>query len=328
MRILITGSRGFLGGSVGRFAAADNHEVLGLGRSSQPEVDWPGDYLQADVANADLSKIIREFVPDVILHAAGTASVSASFEAPLEDLRAAALTWANTLDGIRRSGIKPLTIFPSSAAVYGNPLRLPVDESAAVDPISPYGFHKAACELLAREYSVCFDLPIVVCRIFSLIGVAQRRLLVWELYRQFTGSDDTVWLQGTGTESRDYLHADDFALAVLQFAGVRPQLFAQGSPCLTINVASGEETKAFETARRIGGLTAPEKKIRCRNIERLGDPRSWRADTSLLRSILSSWQPRPLASSLAQCIAKWQTVDKSETIATGPSLKHSGEEKR
>ena len=68
MRILITGSRGFLGGSVGRFAAANNHEVLGLGRSSQPEVDWPGDYIQADVANVDRSKIIRDFVPDVILH--------------------------------------------------------------------------------------------------------------------------------------------------------------------------------------------------------------------------------------------------------------------
>lgn len=310
MRILITGSRGFLGGSVGRFAAANNHEVLGLGRSSQPEVDWPGDYLQADVANADLSKIIRDFVPDVILHAAGTASVSASFEAPLDDLRAAALTWANTLDCVRRSGIKPLTIFPSSAAVYGNALRLPIDESAEVDPISPYGFHKAACELLAREYAVCFDLQIVVCRIFSLIGAAQRRLLIWELYRQFTGPDDTVWLQGAGTESRDYLHADDFALAVLQLADKRPRLFAQGS-CLTINIASGEETKAFEIAQQIGDLTAPDKMIRCRNIERLGDPRSWRADISLLRSLLSSWQPRPLSSSLAQCVTKWQLSDKS-----------------
>jgi UDP-glucose 4-epimerase len=309
MRILITGSRGFLGGSVGRFAAANNHEVLGLGRSSQPEVDWPGGYIQADVAGADLSEIIRDFAPDVILHAAGTASVSASFEAPLDDLRAAALTWANTLDGVRRSGIKPLTVFPSSAAVYGNASRLPIRESAAVAPISPYGFHKAACELLAREYAVCFGLQVMVCRIFSLVGVAQRRLLIWELYRQFTGPDDTVWLQGVGTESRDYLHADDFALAVLQLADRRPRLFERGS-CITINIASGEETKAYEIARQIGGLTAPDKTIRCRNVGRPGDPHSWRADISLARSFLPSWQPRPLSSSLAQCVTQWQISDK------------------
>ena len=294
---------------MGRFAAARHHEVLGLGRSSQPEPDWPGDYLQADVANADLAKVIRDFAPDVILHAAGTASVSGSFEAPLDDLRASALTWANTLEGVRRSGIRPLVIFPSSAAVYGNPLSLPVHESAAINPISPYGFHKAACELLAREYADCFDLQIMVCRIFSLIGEAQRRLLIWELYRQFTGPEATVWLQGTGTESRDYLHVDDLAMALLQLTGKRQQVFEQG-PCLIINIASGEETKASDIAWQIRDLIAPEKTIRCRNVERLGDPRRWRADISLLRSLMPPWEPYPLSSSLARCIATWQRPDK------------------
>jgi UDP-glucose 4-epimerase len=306
MRILITGSRGFVGGSMGRFAAAANHEVLGVGRSGQPAVDWPCDYLQADVATADLSKVIRDFAPELVLHAAGTASVSGSFEAPLDDLRASAITWANTLEGVRRSGIRPLVIFPSSAAVYGNQLQLPIHESAVIAPISPYGFHKAACELLAREYAACFGLQIMVCRIFSLIGEAQRRLLIWEMYRQFTELESTVWLQGTGTESRDYLHVDDFATALLELTGKRQQVFEQ-DPCLIIiNIASGEETKALEIARQMRDFIAPEKTIRCRNIERPGDPRFWRADISLLRSLLPSWQPRSFPSSLARCIATWQ----------------------
>lgn len=310
MRILITGSRGFLGGSVGRYtAAAANYEVIGVGRSSQPEVGWPGDYIQADVANTDLSKIILDAAPDVILHAAGTASVSASFEAPLDDLRASALTWANTLEGVRRSGLKPLVIFPSSAAVYGNPSQLPVHESAPVNPISPYGFHKATCELLAREYSECFDMQIIVCRIFSLIGEAQRRLLLWELYRQFTGAETAVRLQGTGTESRDYLHVDDFAKALLQLTRERQRVFRQTS-CLVVNVASGDETTAYDMARHIGDLLPLKKSVHCRNVERLGDPRCWRADTSLLRSLIPSWQPRPLSASLAHCIAAWSTADK------------------
>lgn len=309
MRILITGSRGFVGGSVGRFAAAANHEVLGVGRSGQPEVDWPGDYVQADISNADLSNTIRDFAPDIVLHAAGTASVGSSFEAPLNDLRASAITWANTLESVRRSGIKPLVIFPSSAAVYGNQQRLPIAESAAIAPISPYGFHKAACELLAREYSACFGLQIMVCRIFSLIGEAQRRLFVWEMYRQFTGTEDTVWLQGTGDESRDYLHVDEFAEAILELAGKRAQVFELDS-CPILNIASGEETKAINIALQMRDLIAPEKPVRCRNIERPGDPRFWRADISRLRSLLPSWRHNPFSASLARCIAAWQTPNK------------------
>lgn len=308
MRILITGSRGFLGGSVGRVAATDKHEVLGVGRSSQPEVGWPGDYIQADVSTADLSKIVLDFAPDVILHAAGTASVSTSFEAPLDDLRASVLTWINTLEGVRRSGLQPLIIFPSSAAVYGNPTRLPVHESAAINPISPYGFHKAACELVAREYSACFKLQIIVCRIFSLFGEAQRRLLLWELYRQFAGSEEVAWLQGTGSESRDYLHVDDFAAALLQLTGERQRMLEQGSS-LVVNVASGEETTASDLARQVSNLMPLKKSLRCRNLERPGDPLCWRADISLLRSLIPAWQPRPLSAALAQCLTTWKSTD-------------------
>ena len=201
MRILITGSSGFIGGSLGRFAANAKHEVLGLARRSQADHDWPGKHQAVDVAHADISGIVSEFVPDMIFHGAGTASVSGSIESPLDDFRAAAVTWANVLDGIRRSGLRPVVMFPSSAAVYGNPKELPVREDAPVAPISPYGFHKAACELLAREYSECFGLTLVVCRIFSVFGPSQRRLLVWELFDQLSGPEPVVWLGGTGRES-------------------------------------------------------------------------------------------------------------------------------
>ena len=305
MRILITGSRGFVGGSFGRFAANSGHEILGTGRASQPERGWPGRYVQADVALADLSDIIRGFAPELLFHAAGTASVGASVGAPLDDLRAALLTWANTLDAVRRSGLKPLLIFPSSAAVYGNPAQLPVGEDAPVAPISPYGFHKAACELVAREYATCFGLDVIVCRFFSLFGVAQRRLLVWELFKQFSGPGTTVWLQGSGTESRDYLHIDEASAAMLQLAAEVTDKRGEGS-CLVFNVASGQETVVMNVARQIGSLVAPEKEIRYRGLSRPGDPRRWRADISRLRVMTPGWQPRPFAETLAQCVAAWQ----------------------
>jgi UDP-glucose 4-epimerase len=305
LRILITGSGGFIGGSVGRAAARAGHELLGVARTSQPAPDWPGRFAQADVLASDLGRLVRDFAPDAVLHCAGTASVAASFAAPLDDLRAAVLSFANTLDAVRRSAPGALVLFPSSAAVYGDPPRLPVEEETPARPISPYGFHKLACELLAREYAECFGVRTVVCRLFSVFGPAQRRLLVRELFKQFAGEDETVWLEGTGAETRDYLHADDAAAALL---AVAERLSGDPSaPRLTtVNVASGVGTSVIELAERIREQVAPQKPIRCRNVARAGDPRAWRADITRLRALAPGWQPRPLAEALAACIADWQ----------------------
>jgi UDP-glucose 4-epimerase len=303
LRILITGSNGFVGGVVGRFAARAGHEVLGVARASQPAPGWPGAYAQADALASDLTDTINAFAPDALLHAAGTASVGASLKAPLDDLRAAVLTWANVLDAVRRSRARPLVLFPSSAAVYGDLAELPAREDATPRPISPYGFHKTACELLAREYADCFGLSVVVCRLFSVFGEAQRRLLVWELYRQFDGPGPVAWLEGTGDETRDYLHADDVAAALLELAGGR---VTEGGRCLVVNVGSGVETNVLELARGVGALVAPAKEVRCRGVARAGDPRRWRANTSLLRALAPGWRPRPFDERLAQCVNAWQ----------------------
>jgi UDP-glucose 4-epimerase len=305
VKLLITGSRGFVGGSIGRLAAQQDHEVLGISRAAQPAADWPGAYVSADVVSADLAQTIRDFAPDAIFHAAGTASVGASFAAPLDDLRASLLSWANLLNSVRHSALQPLLVFPSSAAVYGLLEQLPVTEDAPVRPISPYGFHKAACELLAREYSTCFGQRIIVCRIFSLFGPAQRRLLIWELFKQFAGVDHTVWLQGSGTETRDYLSADSMAAAVLELIANQLASLQPGDSAL-VNVGSGTQMRVLELARQIGMLVASEKEIRCRGLKRAGDPETWQADNSRLRSLAPKWNPEPFEQSLANCIARWQ----------------------
>lgn len=73
MRILITGSDGFLGGTVGRFAAHAGHEVFGIGRASLPARGWLGGYAQADVLSADLSNVVRDFDPHLLFNATGAA---------------------------------------------------------------------------------------------------------------------------------------------------------------------------------------------------------------------------------------------------------------
>ena len=301
MKILITGSKGFVGASFGRFAAAAGHEVLGVARSAQPDPAWPGRHFQGDTAQTDLSPLIREFNPALLVHAAGSASVGASISDPLADFRATASTLMNVLDGIRRSGREPLVVFPSSAAVYGNPRALPVGENSACEPISPYGFHKAASEILAQEYARCFGLSIVVCRLFSLFGEFQRRLLVWEIYHQLAGPAAQVELQGTGAESRDFLQIDDLSSAILALFKVVPR-----QACTILNVARGRETPILDLAESMCSLVAPDKEIVCRGLARPGDPLRWSADIRLLRSFLPGWKPRELDEALAATIDRWR----------------------
>ncbi len=300
MKILIIGSRGFVGASFGYFAAAAGHEVLGISRSSQPDPGWPGRHRQADAAQTDLAPVIRDFTPDLLLQAAGSASVGASLADPVGDFRATAVTLTNVLDSVRRSGREPLIVFPSSAAVYGNPASLPVAEDAPCAPISPYGFHKAACELLAREYTQCYGLSIAVCRLFSLFGSRQRRLLAWEIYAQLTGTADPVQLHGTGTETRDFLHIDDLSRALLLLPATLPR-----HTCTVLNVASGIETPVLALAESIRAMTMPEKKITCLGVARPGDPHRWCADIRGLRALLPDWQPQELPAALRATIRQW-----------------------
>jgi UDP-glucose 4-epimerase len=299
VRLLITGIHGFIGGGVGRVARGAGHDVLGLDLAAQAPKGWDGAYAQADAAHADVAPLVRDFAPDAVLHAAGTASVGQSYATPLDDLRAAVLTWANVLDGIRRSALTPVVLFPSSAAVYGNPEHLPVAEDAPVRPISPYGFHKAACELVGWEHVECFDMDVVLARLFSVYGPGQRRLLLWELYERAIGPEPEIALLGTGKETRDYLHVDDAARALLAVAAKRPRGLT------VVNVASGEAIETGALAALVARAAGVDKPVRARGAERAGDPTHWRADVARLRAF-GAQAHRPLEAGVRACVEAWR----------------------
>lgn len=306
MKLLVTGALGFIGGSVARRAARLGHTVVGTSRVEDPVPHEGAGFpiLVADDARA-LSHAVRAVAPDVILHAAGKASVGASIAAPAEDFEGSVLPWQTLLETVRAMDRRPLLVFPSSAAVYGNPASLPVTEDAPAHPISPYGFHKRVCEILADEHAVCFGLDIAVVRLFSVFGATQKRLLLWELFAQLTGPGDTAWLEGTGEETRDFLHVDDLADALLAIAAAPRPDPARGAE--VINVASGEERTVLHLAHAVRDLVAPSKRIACRGHARPGDPKRWRADIGRLLDRAAPWRPRPFEDALRATVSDWQS---------------------
>lgn len=303
VKLLVTGSHGFVGHAAADCAAKQGWEVWGVGRSAQPPSDWQGGYSYADVAQSDLTPIINKFAPDIVFHGAGAASVGQSFEAPLDDLKASVLTFANMADAVRRSNHRPIIVLPSSAAVYGNPSRLPILETDKLQPISPYGFHKMQCEIMAQEYVKCFQLQIVIGRIFSVFGPRQKRLLVWELFQQYVSSKPQVQLQGTGDETRDYLHVDDVAELMLSLAECR--LSSQDTELGIFNIASGTQTSVLEIANIIAQIVGTPKPILRAESSRAGDPVRWQADIASLHQAIPSHKTPVLAERMKDTFKVW-----------------------
>lgn len=286
MKAIVTGASGFVGAAMLRAAARAGIEAIGISR--------PGfDYSPRSVASlVDVSSA------DFVFHAAGTASVARSMSDPGADFAASAVLLESVLEGLRASSRRPRIIYPSSAAVYGNPEVLPVAEDSRIAPISAYGYHKAICETLVQEYAQCFGIPGFVARPFSLFGEEQRRLLVWEIFRQYR-NEPGVELSGTGNEERDYLHVDDFADLVWACAirAVRP--------FEVLNIASGDSIRVADLAGRIGRLLRSSKRVACKGIPSHGDPAVWRADVRRLRALCAEPGVVDFDGRLGQVLGTW-----------------------
>jgi UDP-glucose 4-epimerase len=299
MRWLITGGNGFLGHSVADYLIRAGNAVTGLTRRAQ----LPNWFKRLEYPSSieSLAGLISAEHPDCILHAAGPASVGDSWEAPARDFMDSTASWQTLLEATRQSELKPKLFLLSSAAVFGNPDRLPVAEDAARKPISPYGFHKLLCEKLAEEYAFLWEMPIIVCRLFSVFGPRQHRLLIWELVEQILSDGPAIRLQGTGLEERDYLAASDVARALDSLGDRSSSDFLQ-----IYNFGSGASLRVVDLIDVLQRMTGAQKRVIRGEIGRHGDPLHWRADNRRLRQALPDWCPQPIEHGLAECLTAWK----------------------
>ncbi len=296
-RILITGISGFIGSSLAEYFVGRGSFVAGLSRRDIVSPFSPST-IKTDYRPQELARIVRNSRPDLIIHAAGSASVGASFEDPSDDFSSSVVLFQSLLEGVRISGEKPLLVFPSSAAVYGDPASLPVPENAALRPISCYGYHKVMCERLAEEYTRIYDIPSLVLRLFSVFGLRQKRLLLWELFEQFIDRPE-VLIEGTGNEARDYIHVGDLARLVEQVAAKAEKA------CMIVNIASGTSVTVGELAYQVKEILHSKKPIVFQGKVRIGNPAVWQADVSLYERLTGQKIALDFPSRLQDCLLGW-----------------------
>jgi UDP-glucose 4-epimerase len=315
MRLLVTGGAGYIGSVVAAQLIAAGHEVTVLDNLSTGHADAvpASATLVAGDVRGDAEKALAGGI-DAVLHFAAKSLVGESVADP-------GLYWSNNLGGTlalleaMRAADVTTIVFSSSAATYGEPERVPIDETAPARPTSPYGASKLAVDTALAEYARMHGFGAVSLRYFNVAGAFRDSGGTWlgerhtvethliptilQVARDGSGpvslfGDDYPTADGSCV--RDYIHVADLADAhLLALGGCRPGQHA------IYNLGSGTGYSNFEVlaaCREVTGQAIPAKitgrragdpAVLIASSERIGRELGWRPQHDLHDMVADAW---------------------------------------
>lgn len=247
-RVLVTGGAGFIGSHIVEQLLAQGDDVAVLdslvgGRAEQVPVGaalYPVSLLSDDLAN-----VLAEVKPECIVHLAAQVSVARSVQDPVMDADVNVLGSLRLLEAARRSNVRKI-VFASSAAVYGEPTSLPIDEEAPTCPTSPYGVAKYAVEHYLKAYKAMYGLEYTILRYANVYGPrqdAQGEGGVVAIFVDRAVQGMRLEVHGDGEQTRDLVYVGDVARANV--------LATQKGDGAVLNISSGTETSVNQLRQAI-----------------------------------------------------------------------------
>jgi UDP-glucose 4-epimerase len=285
MKVLVTGTSGQLGSYVGELIAED-HAVSGMDIRPCPYKALQALASKGDIRMpADVRKAVRNV--DAIVHCAAQVSVERSIQNPLLDAETNVIGTLNLLAAGAKAEVSKF-IYVSSAAVYGNPQYLPVDEKHPTDPLSNYGASKLAGEKFALAYARTSAMDVVSVRPFNFYSPrADPKSPYSGVITKFVSrvkSGKPPIIEGDGMQTRDFIHARDVAAMirlVIVKEGLSAEIFNCGSGKSTSILDLADITIAASGKKLVPGFAEPRK----------GDIRHSLAHTQHSRKVLG-FRPR------------------------------------
>ncbi|WP_418286675.1 NAD-dependent epimerase/dehydratase family protein [Halorubrum sp. DTA46] len=207
-RVLITGGSGFIGGAL---ADALRTEATVRVLDVTPGGDAPDDVrvIEGDIRDEQTLDEAMAGV-DTVFHQAAIVSVEASVDDPVRSHSVNVAGTLRVLEAARRHDAR--AVLASSAAVYGDPERVPISETDPLEPTSPYGLEKLALDRYARLYHDLYGVETVALRYFNVYGPGQTGgdyAGVIDAFLERARSDDPIRVHGDGEQTRDFVHVDD-----------------------------------------------------------------------------------------------------------------------
>ncbi|MBL8132607.1 MAG: GDP-mannose 4,6-dehydratase [Anaerolineae bacterium] len=283
--VLITGGAGFIGSHLTEVLVGVGAKVTvvdNLATGNAANLQHLGAQVTLIVGDVgELLRLKRLQVSDyaAIFHLAGNPYIPPSVENPAYDLRENLLNTFNLLEAVREAKERPKLISASSAAVYGNPVRLPIREDDPTVPISPYGVSKLAGERYLAVYSQLYDIAAVSMRFFSVYGPRQKKQVVFDLLRKIEANPHDIEVYGDGTQTRDFAYVMDIAHALVLAAERAP---GRGE---AYNVASGETTSIGQLVSALCEVCGVAPHIHYTGSVRPGDAERWEVDMQRLTDL-------------------------------------------
>ena len=302
MRLLVTGGAGYIGSVVAALLVADGHEVVVLDDLSTGHADAVqagARFVRGDLRGHAARVLAEGF--DAVLHFAAKSLVGESMAQPL-------LYWNHNLggalallDAMRAAGT-PAIVFSSTAAVYGEPDQVPVDETAPPRPTNPYGASKVAVDTALAEYARLHRIGAVSLRYFNVAGAyrspggwlgerhATETHLIPNILAAASARDGAISIYGSdyptadGSCVRDYIHVTDLAAAHL----LALKACAPGRHAI-YNLGSGtgySNLEVLAACREVTGRQIPARPAG----RRPGDPAVLVASSNLIAADLG-WRP-------------------------------------
>jgi UDP-glucose 4-epimerase len=218
MKVLITGGAGFIGSNLASYLKQEGYDVIvfdNFERSiKNAKSVLKGIAIEKLDLRRDLKKIIKHARKSVIVHAAAYINAKESIKKPLEYLENNVASTVNLLKAT--SKIAEKIIYLSSAAVYGEPKHLPINERHDLNPINPYGASKLSAEYWIKAYSNLYGVNHVILRLFNVYGEKQKREYagVISKFIEKARKRKPLIIYGNGLQTRDFVYIEDVAKAV------------------------------------------------------------------------------------------------------------------
>ena len=303
MNVLLTGGAGYIGSHVVRSLSAAGHTAVvydSLVNGHRAAVGG-AEFVAGDVASkADLLATMRQYDIEAVIHLAAFIEAGESVARPAKYFGNNTVLAMTLLDAMREAGVAKL-VFSSTAAVYGTPRRVPIEETDPLDPINPYGASKLCVEWMLRGYAPAYDMGFVALRYFNVAGAHPdgdigedhdpETHLIPLVLQVPLGKRPGVKVFGSdydtpdGTCIRDYIHVCDLADAHVLALGA-----AEPGRVRTYNLGNGEGfsvRQVIDTCREVTGSgVAAEDAPR-----RQGDPPRLVASSAKATAELG-WKPR------------------------------------